>query len=86
MGERWAVASKMTLIRGVKVLDAICPLDNLQAEFSPGPRRTNPGHQLPGIRLIRPDAPQPGTLVPEDCQETLRAMTVFDTGGRDHHG
>jgi hypothetical protein len=77
---------KDDLDQRVKVLDTICPLDNLQAEFSPGPQRPNPGHQLSGIRLIRPDAPQPGTLVPEDRQETLSAMTVLDTGGRDHHG
>jgi hypothetical protein len=77
---------KDDLNKMVKVLDAVCPLDNRQGKFSPGPQRPDRGHQLPGIHLIRPDALQPGTLVPEDCQETLRAMTVFDTGGRDHHG
>jgi hypothetical protein len=69
----------------VKIPDAICLLDNLPADFSPRPQRPDSGHQLPGIRLIRLDAPQPGTLVPEDRQETLSAMTVLDTGGRDYH-
>jgi hypothetical protein len=55
------------LDKRVKVLDAICPLDNVRAEFSPGPQRPDPGHHLRGIRLIRPDAPQPRTLVPKDC-------------------
>ena len=61
-------------------LEASGLLDNLQAGFSPGPQRPNPGHQQPELRLIRPDAPQPEALVPEDLQEILGAIAVLDTG------
>ena len=74
---------KDDLDKRVKVLDPICPLDNLQTDFSPEPQRPDPGHQLLGMRLIPPDAPYPGILVPEDLQEILGPIAVLNSDGRD---
>jgi hypothetical protein len=74
---------KDDLDKRVKILDGVCLLDNLRADFWPEPQRPDSGRQLLSMRMIRPDAPYPGTLVLEDLQETLGPMAVLNTDGLD---
>ncbi|MDQ3960396.1 MAG: hypothetical protein M3255_09040, partial [Pseudomonadota bacterium] len=58
----------------------------LQADLPPGPKRPDPREEIPGIRAIGPDPPQPRPLVPEDPQQRLGPIPVWHTGGRHHDG
>src|ERR687896_1104820 len=64
---------------------AFAPFDALQAEAPPRPPRPHPGRESTGIRLLRPDQPEPGKAMPEDLQERQRATAVLHVGAGHHH-
>jgi hypothetical protein len=68
--------------------EALGPLgsfDNGQTDCSPGSQGPQPGDELTGIGLIRPDQPEAGKPGAADRQERHRAVAVLHTGGRHRH-
>ena len=68
-----------------KAFGPLRPLDNLEADFPPGPQRPHPRQQLPSVRTISPNEPYPGESMPEALQQQLCPVAVWHTGSRDHH-
>jgi hypothetical protein len=69
-----------------ETLGAFRPLHNLPADFSPGPQGPQPGDQVSGIGLIRPEEPSPRTLVAEHRQEPHGPLAVLPMARRHDDG
>jgi hypothetical protein len=69
-----------------KPFSGIGALGDFQTDLAPRAQRPDPVDQGPSIGTIGPDAAQPRTLMPEDCQHLLGPIAVLHAGGRDDDG